>query len=253
MKHVIQSRTYLFKNRNTCCILICCLFGIIKLFKFEITFIQLLKTFESIYPDLIQRTKYDIVMKIDEIVTGFDQDRGNIIEFYNHIFVIANNEYLVQIKNNIFFFKFLKNVLHIRFARSQEYFVSVTPDPGQADDSEQYYRGGQANTLHHPVDLLSFLDCSEESEKSSSKGITPRSSVSSPRPIILNDEKSLHNTEEQVKDMLANMAARSPQRIAPTASPSTPTLNRPFSQTSPNIMISYTLNPPHGDIRYELG
>ena len=101
IKYIIQSRSYLFKNRNTCCIIICCLFGVIKLLKFDVTFVQLLKLFETLYPDLIQRAKYDILMKIDEIVTSFDQDRGNIIEFYNNIFVIANNEYLLQIKNNI--------------------------------------------------------------------------------------------------------------------------------------------------------
>ena len=103
IKYVIQHRCYLFKNRNTSCILICCLFGIIKLFKFDITFVQLLNVFGTLYPNLIRRAKYDIVMKVDEIVTGFEEERGNIIEFYNNIFVIANNEYLVQIKNNILF------------------------------------------------------------------------------------------------------------------------------------------------------
>lgn len=101
MKYVIQHRLYLFKNRNTSCILICCIFGVAKSFKLDVTFVQLLNAFGLLYPSLIQRAKYDILMKIDEIVTGYDQDRGNIIDFYNNIFVIANNEFLVQMKNNI--------------------------------------------------------------------------------------------------------------------------------------------------------
>ena len=101
MKHVIQQQTFLFKNRSTSCILICCIFGIIKLFRIDMTFVQLLNVYGTLYPSAIHRAKYDIDMKVEEIVTSYDHDRGNIIEFYNNIFVIANNKYLVDIKNHI--------------------------------------------------------------------------------------------------------------------------------------------------------
>ncbi len=79
----------------------------------------------------------------------------------------------------------------------------------------------------------------------SPKSVTPNST------IILDDPKSLQNTEEQVKDVLAKLATMSPSRNPPPVtgkmsrpmpsfSPATsPVMSPPTSRPSSNIVLDY--------------
>ena len=82
-------------------IIICSIYAIAKLFKIEVTFLQLLSVFESLYPESLRRTKYNINLTLTEVKVDTEKKAGNIIEFYNFIFVVVNNEYLVKLKKNI--------------------------------------------------------------------------------------------------------------------------------------------------------
>ena len=101
IKYIIQKRTYLIKSRNMNSIIICSIYAIAKLFKIEVTFLQLLSVFESLYPESLRRTKYNINLTLTEVKVDTEKKAGNIIEFYNFIFVVVNNEYLVKLKKNI--------------------------------------------------------------------------------------------------------------------------------------------------------
>lgn len=82
-------------------IIICSIYAIAKLFKIEVTFLQLLSVFESLYPESLRRTKYNINLTLTEVKVDTEKKAGNIIEFYNFIFVVVNNEYLVKLKKDI--------------------------------------------------------------------------------------------------------------------------------------------------------
>ena len=101
IKYIIQKRTYLIKSRNMNSIIICSIYAIAKLFKIEVTFLQLLSVFENLYPESLRRTKYNINLTLTEVKVDTEKKTGNIIEFYNFIFVVVNNEYLVKLKKNI--------------------------------------------------------------------------------------------------------------------------------------------------------
>ena len=101
MKHIIQRNIGLLKDRNVNCLIICSLYAIAKLAKIELTFEQLLNAFSQVYPANTQRVKYKLSMQQEGIISDATRTRGNIIDFYNAIFVVNNNDYLIEIRNNI--------------------------------------------------------------------------------------------------------------------------------------------------------
>lgn len=82
-------------------IVICAIYAVAKLYKIELTFKQLLAAFASLYPESLNRAKYRISLVVENTKTEGEQDSGNIIEFYNSVFVVVNNEYLIEMKKNI--------------------------------------------------------------------------------------------------------------------------------------------------------
>lgn len=72
-----------------------------KLFKVDLGFVKLLNAFASLFPDTLHRVKYNIVMGCEELGIRPEKQRGNIIDFYNNVFVLANNDYLVALKKHI--------------------------------------------------------------------------------------------------------------------------------------------------------
>ena len=82
-------------------IIICAIYAVAKLFKIEVTFVQLLGAFESLYPESLSRTKYNICLFVEEVEMEVEKGYGNIIEFYNSVFVVVNTEYLTEMKKNI--------------------------------------------------------------------------------------------------------------------------------------------------------
>ena len=101
MKHIIQRNIVILKDRNVNCLIICSLYAIAKLSKIELTFEQLLNAFSQVYPANTQRVKYKLSMQQEGVISDATKPRGNIIDFYNAIFVVTNNDYLVEIRNNI--------------------------------------------------------------------------------------------------------------------------------------------------------
>ena len=75
-----------------------------KSFEYAISFNQLLNIFDLVYPELRNLTKYDIVLKVEELDLRADKPKGNIIEFYNNAFVGAANKFMIELKNNILSF-----------------------------------------------------------------------------------------------------------------------------------------------------
>ena len=101
MKHIIQRNIVILKDRNVNCLIICSLYAIAKLSKIELTFEQLLNAFSQVYPANTQRVKYKLSMQQEGVISDATKPRGNIIDFYNAIFVVTNNDYLIEIRNNI--------------------------------------------------------------------------------------------------------------------------------------------------------
>lgn len=101
MKHMIQRNITILKDRNVNCLIICSLYAIAKLAKIDLTFEQLLTAFSQVYPANIQRVKYKLSMQQEGVISDATRTRGNIIDFYNAIFVVTNNDYLIEIRNDI--------------------------------------------------------------------------------------------------------------------------------------------------------
>ena len=89
------------RDRTVDCLLVCSLYSIAKLFKVDLGFVKLLNAFASLFPDTLHRVKYNIVMGCEELGIRPEKQRGNIIDFYNNVFVLANNDYLVALKKHI--------------------------------------------------------------------------------------------------------------------------------------------------------
>ena len=101
LRHLVQTCIFLLRDRNVDCLLVCSIYAIAKLCKIELGFVALLSGFSKLFPDSLHRVKYNIVMQCEELNIVPEKPRGNIIDFYNHVFVIANNEYLVSLKKDI--------------------------------------------------------------------------------------------------------------------------------------------------------
>lgn len=101
LKEIIQKKTFLMKDRNMNSIIICAIYAVAKVFKIEVTFVQLLGAFESLYPESLNRTKFKISLVVEGAEVDVDKKYGNIIEFYNSVFVVVNNDFLNEMKKNI--------------------------------------------------------------------------------------------------------------------------------------------------------
>ena len=66
----------------------------------EVTFAHLIGVFSRLYPDNGLRMKYNIPLMIDGVVATANTS-GNLIEFYNKVFVVMHNDYLGEMQNNI--------------------------------------------------------------------------------------------------------------------------------------------------------
>lgn len=82
-------------------IIICVIYAVAKLFKIEVRFMQLLTAFENRYPESLQRTRNNISLYVEGMDVEMERSTGNIIDFYNGVFVSVNNEFLIQMKKNI--------------------------------------------------------------------------------------------------------------------------------------------------------
>lgn len=98
MKHVIQCNVTLLRDRSVNCLLVCSLYAVAKLAKVELTFKQILDVFSRLFPEGIGRVTYHVSMSVEGAP---ETKKGSIIDFYNKVFVVSNNDYLVSIKRNI--------------------------------------------------------------------------------------------------------------------------------------------------------
>lgn len=98
MKHVIQREVTLLRDRSVDTLLVCSLYAVAKLAKAELTFKQILDAFARLFPEDIGRVTHHVPLRSEG---SLDARRGSIIDFYNTVFVAANNDYLVGIKRNI--------------------------------------------------------------------------------------------------------------------------------------------------------
>jgi len=109
MKHVIQRQVTLLRDRSVNTLLVCSLYAVAKLAKAELTFKQILDAFARLFPEDIGRVTHHVSLRAEG---SLDARRGSIIDFYNTVFVAANNDYLVSIKRNI-----LRETLAVAFTR----------------------------------------------------------------------------------------------------------------------------------------
>ena len=230
MKHIIQRNIVILKDRNVNCLIICSLYAIAKLSKIELTFEQLLNAFSQVYPANTQRVKYKLSMQQEGVISDATKPRGNIIDFYNAIFVVTNNDYLIEIRNSL-----------------DNKDPSLTPSLTEKRplSLQESIIEEAKQTLSSMRDGIDTSRVTPMPEVVSPKSVTPNST------IILDDPKSLQNTEEQVKDVLAKLATMSPSRNPPPVtgkmsrpmpsfSPATsPVMSPPTSRPSSNIVLDY--------------
>ena len=202
IKYIIQKRTYLIKSRNMNSIIICSIYAIAKLFKIEVTFLQLLSVFESLYPESLRRTKYNINLTLTEVKVDTEKKAGNIIEFYNFIFVVVNNEYLVKLKKNIL--SNMSRLLHDAYMEAKKL--------------------ESTNVLSEELKALSVQDTIiEEAKRTVSTLQESSDSPSSSLGASLAKRMSLNKTEERAMDALVGLASMSPARNTPLMKSRAPT------------------------------
>lgn len=91
---------FLLRDRTVDCLLVCSLYSIAKLFKVDLGFVKLLNAFASLFPDTLHRVKYNIVMGCEEWASAGETARQHH-RLLQHVFVLANNDYLVALKKHI--------------------------------------------------------------------------------------------------------------------------------------------------------
>ncbi|KAM7457947.1 hypothetical protein BLSTO_01284 [Blastocystis sp. subtype 1] len=251
LRHIVQCSVFLLRDRTVDCLLVCSLYSIAKLFKVDLGFVKLLNAFASLFPDTLHRVKYNIVMGCEELGIRPEKQRGNIIDFYNNVFVLANNDYLgtftarIEEKGDGCSLQAAateKRCLSIQESIKEEaketlaclqQTVEKAPVPAASSGvmtPTNSVKGREEPRAAVP-EVLTATGAAPPAEKTVSGSVS-----GAMKSILLDDPKSLHNTEEEVKDVLMNLASLSPSRNAPL-------LSRGSSRSLPHFAQSPTGTP----------
>ena len=78
----------------------CCIYAIARLVRIDVAFSQLTTVFSRLYPDNGPRMKYNLSLAM-EGVPATSNTQGNLIDFYNKVFVTLHNDYLGELQRYI--------------------------------------------------------------------------------------------------------------------------------------------------------